>query len=110
MAHDEELADRLRKVLAAEPAVTEKRMFGGVAFLVHGNMAVSASGRGGLMVRVDPADGESLIQTEGVEAMEMRGREMPGWLRVGAQFVGTEPKLRAWVDRGVTYARSLPPK
>lgn len=111
MAYDEELAERIRDVLAAEPAFTkEKKMFGGLAFLVGGNMAVAASGQGGLMVRVDPAESESLVAASNARVVEMRGRRMPGWLRVDADDVKTKKELATWVDRGVSFARSLPPK
>ncbi|HET7311524.1 MAG TPA: TfoX/Sxy family protein [Mycobacteriales bacterium] len=108
MAYDEALAERIRAMLPDEP-VTEKKMFGGLAFLVGGNMSVAASGQGGLMVRVDPEETESLLRERGAEPMEMRGRTMSGWLRVSADVLDDEA-LQAWVDRGVGYARTLPPK
>jgi hypothetical protein len=110
MAYDEELADRIREVVRGEPGITEKAMFGGLAFLVGGNMAVGASGQGGMLLRCDPAQTEDLVTRPHVRRFEMRGREMDGWLRVDLAAVGTEDELREWVDRGVTYARSLPPK
>ena len=110
MAYDEELARRLRERLEREPDVTEKRIFGGCAFLVNGNMAVSASGQGGLMVRVDPAQTESLLRRSSARPMVMRGRAMDGWLRVDAEAVKTSRAFNTWVGRGLTYARSLPPK
>ena len=110
MAYDEDLANRIRELLADEQGVTEKRMFGGLAFLVGGNMAVAASGQGGLMVRVDPLEGEKLLSREGVRPMEMRGREMAGWLRVDEDGVRTQAQLEPWVRRGIAYAESLPPK
>ena len=110
MAYDEELARRIRELIAAESGVTERKMFGGLAFLVDGNMSVAASGQGGLLVRVDPDESSALVEQAGVEVMEMRGRRMPGWLRVEAGAVRTKQQLGAWVDRGVTFARSLPPK
>jgi TfoX/Sxy family transcriptional regulator of competence genes len=110
MAYDEELAERIRGLVAAERGVSEKKMFGGLAFLVGGNMAVAASGQGGLLVRVDPDESGRLVASSGARMMEMRGREMPGWLRVDAQDVRTKRQLSAWVARGVSYARSLPPK
>ena len=106
MAYDEELADRIRQQLAGERAVTEKKMFGGLAFLVHGNMAVAASGQGGLLVRVDPSESDALVASSNARPMEMRGREMPGWLRVDP----ADDEVAAWVERGVSFARSLPPK
>jgi TfoX/Sxy family transcriptional regulator of competence genes len=110
MAYDEKLADRIRELVAGERGVTEKKMFGGLAFLIDGNMSVSASGQGGLLVRVDPDESGALTEKPGVALMEMGGRSMAGWLRVDADAVGTKKQLAAWVERGVTYARSLPPK
>jgi TfoX/Sxy family transcriptional regulator of competence genes len=110
VAYDDELAERVREVIGAEPGMTEKRMFGGLGFLVYGNLAVSASSQGGLLVRVDPNDDESLTSQPHVGRAEMRGREMAGWLRVGAEAVTDDDALRRWVDTGVTYARSLPAK
>jgi len=110
MAYDEALAGRIRELMAAERGVKEKTMFGGLAFLVNGNMSVAASGQGGLLVRVDPDESGSLVRKPGVEMMEMRGRRMAGWLRVDGEAVRTKKQLAAWVDRGVGFARSLPPK
>ena len=105
MAYDEELADRIRELLSDERGVTEQRMFGGLAFLVRGHMAVAASGQGGVLVRVDPEESDKLLATTGAEAMEMRGRSMRGWLRVAADDVRTKRQLTTWVRRGVGYAR-----
>jgi TfoX/Sxy family transcriptional regulator of competence genes len=110
VAFDEDLAERLRELLGRERGLTEKRMFGGLAFLVNGNMAISASGQGGVLVRVDPAETERLVQRPHVQRMAMRGREMDGWLRVAPEGVRTKRQLQAWAKRGVTFARSLPPK
>jgi TfoX-like protein len=110
MAYDEDLANRIRELVAAEPGVTEKKMFGGLAFLIGGNMAVAASGQGGLMVRCDPDDTEKLIAKPNARRFEMRGREMDGWLRVDDEGVKTKRALEPWVKVGVTYAKSLPPK
>jgi TfoX/Sxy family transcriptional regulator of competence genes len=110
MAYDEDLANRIRELIAGERNVTEKRMFGGLAFLVNGNMSVAASGQGGLLVRVDPEDGAKLIAKPHVQPMEMRGRKMDGWLRVGDEAVKTKRQLEPWVERGVAYARALPEK
>jgi TfoX/Sxy family transcriptional regulator of competence genes len=110
MAYDEDLANRIRELIAADPDVTEKQMFGGLAFLVGGNMSVAASGQGGLMVRVDPEDTEALLARAHARPFEMRGREMQGWLRVDAEGVRTKRRLEPWVKRGVAHARSLPPK
>ena len=110
MAYDEELAGRIRELVAGEPALTEKKMFGGLAFLVGGNMAVAASGQGGLMVRVDPAESEELVATSNARLFEMRGRAMAGWLRVDSDDLASQEELSGWVERGVSFARSLPPK
>jgi TfoX/Sxy family transcriptional regulator of competence genes len=110
MAFDQDLADRLREMLAGVDGVSEKRMFGGLAFLVQGHMAVAASGQGGLLVRCDPAQTASLLKRPHAERMEMRGREMDGWLRVGAAGLAADAELRDWVRIGVTYATALPPK
>ena len=110
MAYDEALAQRIRDHVGGEPGLSEKKMFGGLAFLVNGNMAVAASGQGGLMLRCDPADAEELTATDGVARMEMRGRAMDGWLRVADDVVGSDAELARWADVGVAYARSLPPK
>lgn len=110
MAYDEELANRIREVVQGEPGLTEKRMFGGLAFLINGNMAVSASSQGGLLLRVDPAQTDSLVASPHVRRFEMRGREMDGWLRVSGEAVDDDAEFDRWVRRGVTYARSLPPK
>jgi hypothetical protein len=110
MAYDVELADRVREVVGGEAGLTEKTMFGGLAFLIGGNMAVAASGQGGLLLRVDPARTESLVDPPAVDRFEMRGRQMDGWLRVDPEVVSADADLRAWVAHGVGYARSLPPK
>lgn len=110
MAYDEKLAERIRELVAGEKNVAEKKMFGGLAFLVGGHMAVAASGRGGMMVRVDPAESDALVAKTEARVVEMRGREMPGWLRVDTDDVKTKRQLETWVARGVGYARSLPPK
>ena len=111
MAYDEALAGEIREALAAQDVVAdERRMFGGLAFLVGGHIAVAASGKGGLMVRVDPADTDALLDKEHARPFEMRGREMQGWLRVDAEGVRTKRQLEPWVKRGMAYARSLPPK
>ena len=106
MAYDEELADRIRSLVAGEDGVTERKMFGGLAFLLNGNMAVAASGQGGILVRVDPEESARLVGTTPAEEMVMRGRSMAGWLRVDL----AESELPEWVERGLSYARSLPPK
>ena len=110
MAYDEDLAARIRELLGAESGVEEKSMFGGLAFLVNGNMSVGASGQGGILVRVPPDDTETLLEGEHVEPMVMRGRELRGWLRVDAEGVRGSRELEAWVERGVSFARSLAPK
>lgn len=110
MAYDEDLANRIRELLSTERGVEEKRMFGGLAFLVNGNMSVAASGQGGLLVRVPPGDTDKLVQRAHVSPMVMAGRETRGWLRVDAAGVQTRRQLQPWVARGVGYARGLPPK
>jgi len=110
MAFDEDLAERIRELLASEPGVSEQRMFGGLAFMVNGNMAVGASGHGGLLLRVEPTETSALLRRPHAHPFVMRGREMNGWLRVDADGVRTKRQLERWVTRGVTYARSLPAK
>ena len=110
MAYDEELAARVRGVLAGESDLSERRMFGGLAFLLGGHMAVGVSGQGGLMLRVDPADTDALVQVDGVAPMEMRGRALTGWLRIAADCVATDEELASWTSRGVAFVRTLPPK
>ena len=110
MAYDEDLANRIRELIAMEEGLTEQRMFGGLAFLIAGNMSVAASGQGGLMVRVDPDETEALLAKPHAQPFEMRGRQMQGWLRVDAEGLGTKRQLEPWVRRGVAYARSLPAK
>jgi hypothetical protein len=110
MAYDEDLADRIRALIAGEAGLTEKKMFGGLAFLIGGNMAVAASGQGGLLVHVAAEDTEALLGEPHARPMEMRGREMQGWLRVADEGVRADSELEPWVRRGVAYARSLPPK
>ncbi len=110
VAYDEDLANRVRALVADEPSLTEKRMFGGLAFLIGGNMSVSVSGQGGLLLRVEPADTETLLGKPFARPFITRGRQMDGWLRVDAEGVRTKPQLERWVARGVSYARSLPPK
>jgi TfoX/Sxy family transcriptional regulator of competence genes len=109
MAYEEELAERIRGLLPDVP-VTEQKMFGGLAFLVGGHMAVAASGKGGLMLRCDPADTERLIGEVGASPFEMRGKEMAGWLRVTSDAVADDDDLQRWIAVGTSYAGSLPPK
>ncbi len=110
MAYDEDLADRIRAAIPDPEGVTERRMFGGLAFLVNGNLAVSASGQGGLLLRVDPTETDSLVNDDDVTRFVMRGREMNGWLHVYPPAIGSDQELRRWVEIGVTYAGSLPAK
>jgi TfoX/Sxy family transcriptional regulator of competence genes len=110
MAYDEDLANRIRELLAGEDGVAEMAMFGGLAFLLGGNMAIAASGQGGLLVRVGPAEGERLLSSPHVSAMAMRGREMKGWLRVEPEGVRSKRALEPWVRRGIEFARTLPAK
>ena len=110
MAYDEHLAGRIRELVSSEAGLTEMRMFGGLAFLINGNMAVAASGAGGLLLRVAPEETETLAGQPHAGRFVMRGREMDGWLRIEAEGVGSRPQLERWVARGVGYARRLPPK
>ncbi len=110
MAYDEDLAHRIRELLGPVGGVDEKRMFGGLAFLLNGNMSVAASRDGGLLVRVAPDDTETLLRRQHVDSMVMGGREMRGWLRVAPDGLKTKRQLQSWVDRGVGYAAALPPK
>jgi TfoX/Sxy family transcriptional regulator of competence genes len=110
MAYDEDLANRIRELVLMEGGIAEQRMFGGLAFLINGNMSVSASGRGGLLLRIDPAKTDALLRKPHARPFEMRGRPMQGWLRVDAEGVRTKRQLERWVARGVAYARSLPSK
>jgi len=110
MAYDEHLAERVREIVAAEAGLVEKKMFGGLAFLIAGNMAVAASGQGGLLLRCDPAETEKLRAKPGAGSFVMRGKAMEGWLRVETDAVKTKRQLETWVGRGVAYVRTLPPK
>lgn len=110
MAYDETLADRIRELVIGEPGLTEQKMFGGLAFLIGGNMAVAASGQDGLLVRVDSATSEKLVATTPAEFMVMRGRPMQGWLRVGPEHLRTKRQLVKWVGLATSYTRSLPVK
>ena len=110
MAYDEKLADRIRDLVGGEPGLIEKKMFGGLAFLIGGNMAIAASGQGGLLVRVDPDESDSLVASTNARLMEMRGRTTQGWLRVDSEDVRTKRQLSRWVELGTSYARSLPAK
>lgn len=110
MAYDETLAARIRELVATERSLTEKRMFGGLAFLINGNMAVAASGQGGLLVRADPARSSELLTRPGAQPMVMRGREMEGWIRVAGSGLNGKRDLERWVEHGVGYAKSLPRK
>jgi TfoX/Sxy family transcriptional regulator of competence genes len=110
VAYDEDLANRIRELVGLEAGLSEKRMFGGLAFLINGNMSVAASGQGGLLVRVDPVESDKLIQEPHTELMVMRGRAMQGWLRVAPEGLRSKRQLERWVRGGVGYARSLPGK
>ena len=110
MAYDEALAERIRALVGHGADVTEQKMFGGLAFLAGGHMAVAASGQGGILVRVDREHSDSLVAATNARPMEMRGRQMQGWLRVDSDDVRTKRELAKWVERGASYARSLPAK
>jgi TfoX/Sxy family transcriptional regulator of competence genes len=110
VAYDEKLAGRMRELVGGERGVTEQRMFGGLAFLVGGNMAIAASSGGGALVRCDPAESNDLVAKTRATPFEMRGREMQGWLRVSSDDLQSKRELERWVDVGVAYARALPQK
>jgi hypothetical protein len=110
MAYDEDLAQRIRALVAKERGLSEKKMFGGLAFLIGGNMSVSASGQGGLLLRCDPDETDALVAKPHAERFVMRGRAMDGWLRVAPEGVRTKGELEPWVRQAVAYARSLPAK
>ncbi len=110
MAYDEDLANRLRELLAPEDAITERKMFGGLAFLLSGNMSVSASGRGGLLARIDPAETDAALERPHAALMSVGGRVMEGWIRVAPDGIATKRELAAWVKRSLAYVRTLPPK
>ena len=110
MAYNEDLAHRIRELIGTERGLSEKKMFGGLAFIIKGNMAVAASGQGGLLVRVDPAASDRLVETTAATPMVMRGRPMQGWLRLAPEDVRTKRQLAKWVEIGLAYARSLPKK
>jgi TfoX/Sxy family transcriptional regulator of competence genes len=110
MAYDDDLVHRLRELLVDEDAITEKKMFGGLAFLLHGNMSVSASRNGGLLARIDPADTDAALARPHVELMRMGGRTMDGWITVAPEGLRTKRELAAWVKRSVAFAKTLAPK
>ena len=110
MAYDEALAQRIRDIIGPDPELTEKKMFGGLSFLIRGRMAISASGQGGVFLHVGEDQGRELVATTKATTAIMRGREMPGWLRVAAEYVATNDELSPWVELGIEHARSLPPK
>jgi TfoX/Sxy family transcriptional regulator of competence genes len=110
MAFDEGLADRVRQLVGTEAGIGERRMFGGLAFTLNGSMAVVVRRAGGLMVRIDPAQSERLLSERGAHPAQMRGRPMNGWITVEPSVCEEAADLRRWVERGVTYARALPPK
>lgn len=110
MAYDLELADRIRRLIHTESGLTEQKMFGGLAFLINGNMMIAASGQGGLLVRLDPAESEDLVTGPDVQLMEMRGQRMPGWLRVSSDAVATDKELSRWISAALRYTRTLLPK
>ncbi|MCA0330124.1 MAG: TfoX/Sxy family protein [Actinobacteria bacterium] len=110
MAYDEGLAERIRELVAGERGISEKRMFGGLAFLLDGHMAIAASGQGGALVRVDPADTGTLLAKGPAEPMVMRGREMDGWVRVPSEALRTRAQLSRWTERALAFVRTLPPK
>ena len=110
MAYDEDLAARIRDLIGPDPELTEKKMFGGLAFLIRGHMAISASGQGGVLVHVDPGQSDDLVATTVATTAVMQGREMQGWLRVSQENLASDDDLSRWVEIGIGHARSLPPK
>jgi hypothetical protein len=110
VAYDEALAERIRQLVDGEPYLSEKKMFGGLAFLIGGNMAISASGQGGVLVHVNPAETETIISSSDAQMMQMRGRFMSGWLRVSPEHLDSDDQLAKWVRLGVDYAKTLPVK
>jgi TfoX/Sxy family transcriptional regulator of competence genes len=110
VAYDQDLANRVREVVGTEAGVTERQMFGGLAFLIGGHMSVSVSGRGGLLLRCDPGETDALLRKPFAHPFQMRGRPMDGWLRIDTDGLRNKRQLERWVARGVGYARSLPPK
>jgi len=110
MAYDSSIAKRIRDLLAEQKGVAEKRMFGGLAFLVHGNMCVAASGQGGMLVRIDPAETKSALARPHTSRMSMGGRSMDGWIRVAPEGARTTREVGTWVTRSLAYVRTLPPK
>jgi TfoX-like protein len=110
MAYDEELAGRLRALLADERGITEKKMFGGLAFLLRGNMCVAASGRGGMLVRIDPADTAAAIARPHAKRMAMGGRSMDGWISVAPAGLEAKREVATWVRQSLAYVKTLPPK
>ncbi|HEY3882352.1 MAG TPA: TfoX/Sxy family protein [Trebonia sp.] len=110
MAYDDVLARRIRDLIGPDPELTEKKMFGGLAFLIRGHMAISASGQGGVLVHVEPERTDELVAATAASIAVMRGREMPGWLRVSADDLASDDDLSPWVELGIEHARSLPPK
>lgn len=110
MAYDEALVERIRELLEGQPGVSEKKMFGGLAFLVGGNMAIAASGQGGALVRVDPGESDRIVDTTNADLAVMQGRPMQGWLRVAPEHLRTKRQVAKWVQLGAGYARSLPSK
>ncbi|GIH06464.1 hypothetical protein Rhe02_45310 [Rhizocola hellebori] len=110
MAYDEDLANRVRELVSGEKGLTEQRMFGGLAMLVNGNMAVAVRGKGGLLVRADPASSQKVLGERGAQAMVMRGKAMPGWIEVDPSACAKAADLKRWVNRGIIFARGLPPK
>lgn len=110
MAYDEELAFRLRAALETVDGITDKRMFGGLAFLLHGHLLVAASSKGNLMLRVDPERTDTLLAEPHVIPMEMGGKQPKGWLRVEAPGYDSDAALQRWIDEALGYARTSPPK
>jgi TfoX/Sxy family transcriptional regulator of competence genes len=111
MAYDEQLAEEVRERLAeVDGELIEKKMFGGLGFMLDGNLVVAASRRGGLLVRTDPADADEVESQPGVEPMKSAGRRMPGWVFVDAGALRSEAELDAWMSRALAFVATLPAK
>src|SRR5947209_2293968 len=110
MAFDMNLADRIRNVLKQEEGLTEKKMFGGLAFLINGNMTIAVSAQGGILVRINPSHSKEILESTSAKMMEMRGRSMPGWVRVSSEYIQDDSSLSKWIERALIYAHSLPSK
>ena len=110
MAYDEDLASRIRELIASEDGYTEQKKFGVIGFMIDGHMAVGVDGEGRLLIHCSIEETEALLAKPGARPFQMRGREMKGWLQVDAESVSTKRALEPWVMQSVAFARALPPK